>query len=204
MCSQRSFFTGPKCRFQYCWICFADYAEILRHGNTAHRNDCRYHSKNLREPAAQPIPVANVAPIGRLTGSAASGNRLNAVPAAPHPERHTVAQGPAARPIFARGVAPVERSTVTAISGNRLNAKPAAPHPERHTVAQGPAAQPIIAAEAAPVERLTGPAITRNRDHAEQAIHTQDTVRRAAVERLLETQQAPRARGRLIFPSLWS
>lgn len=38
---------GPKCRYQYCWVCLVDYAEIRRHGNTVHRNDCRYHSDNL-------------------------------------------------------------------------------------------------------------------------------------------------------------
>ena len=39
--------SGPQCRYQYCWVCLADYAEIRRLGNTAHRNNCRYHSRNL-------------------------------------------------------------------------------------------------------------------------------------------------------------
>ena len=38
---------GPRCKHQYCWICLADYREIHLRGNTAHQEDCRYHSNNL-------------------------------------------------------------------------------------------------------------------------------------------------------------
>lgn len=38
---------GPQCHYQYCWVCLVDYAEIRRHGNTGHQDDCRYHSNNL-------------------------------------------------------------------------------------------------------------------------------------------------------------
>lgn len=39
--------TCPQCRYQYCWVCRVDYAEIRRHGNTGHQDHCRYHSHNL-------------------------------------------------------------------------------------------------------------------------------------------------------------
>ena len=46
---------GPRCRHQYCWLCFVDYREVRRDGNSSHRGDCLYHSNNL--PPAPEGPV---------------------------------------------------------------------------------------------------------------------------------------------------
>jgi hypothetical protein len=35
---------------QFCWLCGADYVNINRIGNTAHAEDCRYHTGNIRDP----------------------------------------------------------------------------------------------------------------------------------------------------------
>lgn len=40
--------TCRKCQYQFCWICLADYNEVLRVGNTAHLKSCKYHSRRLR------------------------------------------------------------------------------------------------------------------------------------------------------------
>ncbi|KAF2097606.1 hypothetical protein NA57DRAFT_77859 [Rhizodiscina lignyota] len=40
--------TCRKCKAEFCWLCFADYDPIRRKGNSEHRPNCRYHSKNLR------------------------------------------------------------------------------------------------------------------------------------------------------------
>ena len=48
---------GPQCHYQYCWICLVDFTEILRHGNTGHQSDCRYHSNNLPGAPAHIIRV---------------------------------------------------------------------------------------------------------------------------------------------------
>ena len=45
--------TCPRCKYQYCWMCFANYDDIRSKGNTGHTEACRYHSNNLpRRPRA--------------------------------------------------------------------------------------------------------------------------------------------------------
>lgn len=39
--------TCRRCRWEFCWACGAGQEEIRRVGNTAHRADCVYHSRNL-------------------------------------------------------------------------------------------------------------------------------------------------------------
>ncbi|CAD6585494.1 MAG: hypothetical protein ASARMPRED_002181 [Alectoria sarmentosa] len=50
--------TCPQCRYQYCWACLADYAEIRRNGNYEHEDNCRYHSNNLPGAPGQEAWVA--------------------------------------------------------------------------------------------------------------------------------------------------
>ena len=38
---------GPRCKYEYCWLCLANYGEIINLGNEAHEKTCRYHSSNL-------------------------------------------------------------------------------------------------------------------------------------------------------------
>ena len=50
--------TCRKCRHQFCWICDADYMEISRHGNHAHKENCMYHSEQLsQEVRTRPRPI---------------------------------------------------------------------------------------------------------------------------------------------------
>jgi E3 ubiquitin-protein ligase RNF14 len=39
--------TCTKCRHEFCWLCYADYNDIRKRGNTAHKSTCRLHSRNL-------------------------------------------------------------------------------------------------------------------------------------------------------------
>jgi hypothetical protein len=39
--------TCRLCRHQFCWVCLADYKEILRHGNHMHAATCAYHSAGI-------------------------------------------------------------------------------------------------------------------------------------------------------------
>ncbi|KAF2803016.1 uncharacterized protein BDZ99DRAFT_400676, partial [Mytilinidion resinicola] len=39
--------TCRKCGTQFCWLCKANYQDIWRYRNGAHRSTCRYHSTNL-------------------------------------------------------------------------------------------------------------------------------------------------------------
>ncbi|KAK3400231.1 hypothetical protein B0T20DRAFT_496623 [Sordaria brevicollis] len=41
--------TCIKCSYQFCWECMADFKEILRTSNDAHRKDCRFHTDNLED-----------------------------------------------------------------------------------------------------------------------------------------------------------
>jgi hypothetical protein len=38
---------GSKCRYEFCWVCLADYNLIRRQGNSAHQRGCKYHSARL-------------------------------------------------------------------------------------------------------------------------------------------------------------
>ncbi|KUJ19580.1 uncharacterized protein LY89DRAFT_683399 [Mollisia scopiformis] len=40
--------TCVKCRMGFCWLCFVDYELVRRIGNSAHRESCRHHTRNLR------------------------------------------------------------------------------------------------------------------------------------------------------------
>ncbi|RIA99022.1 hypothetical protein C1645_800887 [Glomus cerebriforme] len=33
-----------KCHYEFCWLCFADYNEIRKHGNTFHKKTCRFYA----------------------------------------------------------------------------------------------------------------------------------------------------------------
>lgn len=35
---------GTKCKYEFCYECGADYQRILRTDNSAHAEDCRFHS----------------------------------------------------------------------------------------------------------------------------------------------------------------
>ncbi|KAF2724547.1 hypothetical protein K431DRAFT_217879 [Polychaeton citri CBS 116435] len=39
--------TCRRCRHEFCWQCMAPQSEIKRVGNTAHKEDCKFHSHNL-------------------------------------------------------------------------------------------------------------------------------------------------------------
>ncbi len=39
---------GPKCDYEYCWVCLADWKAIKQYGNAHHLPDCRYNTANLR------------------------------------------------------------------------------------------------------------------------------------------------------------
>jgi len=39
---------GPKCEYEYCWVCLADWKAIKQYGNAHHLPDCRYNTANLR------------------------------------------------------------------------------------------------------------------------------------------------------------
>ena len=47
-------FLGHHCRYQYCWLCLANYALILKDGNTQHRSDCRHHTSNIATDRLHP------------------------------------------------------------------------------------------------------------------------------------------------------
>ncbi|EGP84824.1 uncharacterized protein MYCGRDRAFT_95492 [Zymoseptoria tritici IPO323] len=34
--------TGTRCKYQYCWLCFAEQRDILRIGNHMHERDCKH------------------------------------------------------------------------------------------------------------------------------------------------------------------
>lgn len=38
---------GSSCRFEFCWVCLADYSKIRKKGNSAHEKTCKYHSSML-------------------------------------------------------------------------------------------------------------------------------------------------------------
>lgn len=46
--------SGPRCKHEYCWICFVDYTRIRREGNAAHLTTCKYHTDNLPSTPAFP------------------------------------------------------------------------------------------------------------------------------------------------------
>jgi hypothetical protein len=35
--------TCSKCRYEFCWLCLADYNAIRKKGNTAHNRGCKYY-----------------------------------------------------------------------------------------------------------------------------------------------------------------
>jgi hypothetical protein len=35
------------CKTEFCWLCKANYEDIKRHGNVAHRSTCPYYPTNL-------------------------------------------------------------------------------------------------------------------------------------------------------------
>ena len=39
--------TCRKCKAEFCWVCRADYKDIIAHGNLTHDRSCRYHSTNV-------------------------------------------------------------------------------------------------------------------------------------------------------------
>ncbi|KAF1994019.1 hypothetical protein P154DRAFT_527359 [Amniculicola lignicola CBS 123094] len=39
--------TCRKCRTEFCWLCKANYMDIKRHGNIAHKRTCQYYPTNL-------------------------------------------------------------------------------------------------------------------------------------------------------------
>lgn len=39
--------TCTKCKHEFCWLCYADYKDIRKKGNTAHKTTCRLHTRNL-------------------------------------------------------------------------------------------------------------------------------------------------------------
>jgi len=39
--------SGTRCRTEFCYLCSASFKEIRRIGNTAHKETCAYHSKNV-------------------------------------------------------------------------------------------------------------------------------------------------------------
>lgn len=39
--------TCSQCRYEFCWICLADYALIRKKGNSGHGKDCKYNSLRL-------------------------------------------------------------------------------------------------------------------------------------------------------------
>ncbi len=40
--------TCKKCKHEFCWLCLCSHSEIKRVGNTAHKEDCKFHSDNLK------------------------------------------------------------------------------------------------------------------------------------------------------------
>ncbi|CAB4412421.1 unnamed protein product [Rhizophagus irregularis] len=32
------------CKYEFCWLCFADYNDIRKHGNTSHKTTCKYYA----------------------------------------------------------------------------------------------------------------------------------------------------------------
>ena len=34
---------GTRCRYEFCWVCLADYKKIRKSGNQMHRNTCAYY-----------------------------------------------------------------------------------------------------------------------------------------------------------------
>ncbi|KAF2192512.1 hypothetical protein K469DRAFT_553519 [Zopfia rhizophila CBS 207.26] len=39
--------TCSKCRHEFCWICLAPYNRIRKKGNSAHNQDCKYHTNRI-------------------------------------------------------------------------------------------------------------------------------------------------------------
>ncbi|KAF2807041.1 uncharacterized protein BDZ99DRAFT_422421 [Mytilinidion resinicola] len=37
--------TCSRCRWEFCWLCKADYVRIRKRGNTEHKKDCRYYGR---------------------------------------------------------------------------------------------------------------------------------------------------------------
>ncbi|KAE8453578.1 hypothetical protein EG329_010439 [Mollisiaceae sp. DMI_Dod_QoI] len=37
-----------QCNYQFCWLCLAPWTNIMRYGNTAHDEACKYHTRNIR------------------------------------------------------------------------------------------------------------------------------------------------------------
>ena len=48
--SQLNLLAGPRCHYEYCWVCLANYSQILRLGNENHLPNCRHHTNNLNRP----------------------------------------------------------------------------------------------------------------------------------------------------------
>ena len=46
-CYLANFLKGPRCRYEYCWLCLADYDTIRHGGNAHHRDTCYSHTNNL-------------------------------------------------------------------------------------------------------------------------------------------------------------
>jgi hypothetical protein len=50
---------GRRCNYEFCYLCLAPWKVILREGNTAHTQNCRYHSDQLDTGEEPDIPDDN-------------------------------------------------------------------------------------------------------------------------------------------------